>query len=119
MITKPATTGEPDDGRTAVRRLPHPRPVLVDPKRMWMPAQRPGADRPTLGAAAASIDPCFQEPWLPATQYSWVRLHFGHYLAWYAEVAVDYRTRNKLTETTLRQWVPWDAIHLPATGTQQ
>lgn len=105
-----------EDERAAVRRLARPRRVLVDPKRVWVPPQRPGNARPSLGASSNSIDPCFQEPWLPATQYGWVRLHFGHYLAWYAEVAVDYRTRNKLTETTLRQWVPWDAVRMPKDG---
>ncbi|WP_431965950.1 hypothetical protein [Nocardia sp. bgisy134] len=105
-----------EDAFSAVRRLPRPRPVLVDPKRIWLLPNKPGPQRPSLGVASNSLDPRFQEPWVQATQYGWVRLHLGHYVAWYAEVAVDYRTRNKLTETTLRHWVPWDAVRLPSAG---
>ncbi|MFD4407727.1 hypothetical protein ACFWPH_33680 [Nocardia sp. NPDC058499] len=68
---------------------------------------------PGLGELAASVDPRFGEEWIPATQHAWARSRLGRTTAWYAEIAVELSTANRLETITVRQWVPYDSIRLP------
>ncbi|WP_216913534.1 hypothetical protein [Nocardia noduli] len=100
------------DPASAMRPLPHPRAVLVDPRRIWVTPEcdAPRAGAPTLGEKAASIDLHLDIEWIPATQYGWARFLHGRTPTWYAQISIDLRTVNNLAAVTLYQWVPWDAI---------
>ncbi|MGY2033122.1 hypothetical protein [Nocardia gipuzkoensis] len=94
------------------RALQPPRHVLVDPRRVWVPSARK-LDRlnpVTLGEKAAALNLRLGEQWIPARAYRWARLGMGTEPTWYLEIEVELRTNNGLTEITLRQWVPWDAV---------
>lgn len=97
----------------AVRRLALPRPVLVDPQRVWvaargLPARVMG---PTLRKRAENLDARFKGEWIPARQFAWARLRLGQ------EVVGMPRSGSTSTpgslEVALRQWMPYNSIGLP------
>jgi len=69
--------------------------------------------------ARADLDPVPRGgcPGSPPSRRSWWGRRGGVRSAvnpeWYADVAIDYRSHTGVTEVTLRQWVPWDAVRLP------
>ncbi|MBF6173592.1 hypothetical protein [Nocardia blacklockiae] len=101
-----------DDELGALRRLARPRPVLVDTTRIWVPPRTRSRDKPSIGCMARSFEGNPTTDWMPALQYAWLLLRVIE-PCWYAEIAVDLRTRNHRQEATFRQWVPWDAVRLP------
>ncbi|WP_280245501.1 MULTISPECIES: hypothetical protein [Nocardia] len=101
-----------DDRHAAIRMLQPPRPVRLDPRRAWvMPAREPERVMPvTLGEKAFSFDLRLGEEWIPAIAYRWARFNIGTTPMWFAEIEVQVMTKNGVSGTSLRQWVPFDAV---------
>lgn len=104
-----------NSNKPSVHRLERPRPVLVDPARVWvLPRPVPRRDRQqSIGMRARSFGT--QPPgggWVPAALYSWVLLYVTG-ATWYGEVAITLHARNHHQDITVKQWVPSDAIRLP------
>ncbi|WP_146089044.1 hypothetical protein [Nocardia cyriacigeorgica] len=79
----------------ALRWLPKPRQVLVDPTRLWVPVRHRDKGQPNLGVRAESFEGYPGDPWLPAIQYGWARIRVADY-TWFAQITIDLRTRNRL-----------------------
>ena len=105
------------DRASAMRPLPHPRAVLVDPRRIWVAPERdaPRAGAPTLGGEGGQHRSAPEYRMDPGHSVRVGPVRYGRTPTWYAQISIDLRAINNLTAVTLYQWVPWDAIRPAAT----
>ncbi|SUH72010.1 Uncharacterised protein [Nocardia africana] len=103
---------EKDREPQMMRWLPAPRPVLVDPRAVFvLPRRWPAPGETALGVLSGAVDPMLSERWVPALLHRWLRTNLGG--LWMGEVEIVLQSRNRMLRVPIRQWINQSAIRIP------